>query len=120
MPSLDNNQLQGGLGAAIAAVLSSDLELRQALLKGACFFALAAGKANHSRPKEGQGQWQQHQLEAQEAQAEDVVALVESSVKKVVEQVGRLIFWQIAQCMGLCSMRRPRCSSGSQAEVDIA
>lgn len=89
MPSLDNNQLKGPLGSAIAAVMSSDPKLRQAVLQGACFFALAAGKAGHGRSEAAQedAPQQQSQLGSQEAQAEDVVALVETSMQKVVEEV---------------------------------
>lgn len=84
LPSLDSPQLQGPLGAAIAAVMSSDPELRQTLLKGACFFALAAGKAGHG----SEVKQMPAQLRGQEAQAGDVVALVETSVKNVIEEVG--------------------------------
>ena len=95
IPSLDNNQLQGPVGSAIAAVISSDPKLRQALLQGACFFALAAGKAGKAG-KAGHGgsevaqmhiPQQQSQLKSQETQADDVVAVVETSMQNVVEEV---------------------------------
>lgn len=59
------------------------------MLQGACFFALAAGKAGHGRSEAAQmhAPQQQSQLGSQEAQAEDVVALVETSVQKVIEEV---------------------------------
>lgn len=85
LPSLDTLQLQGPLGSAIAAVVSSDPELRQTLLKGACFFELAAGKAGQNGSEASQ---MQSQLKGQEAQAEDVVSLVETSVQKVIKEVG--------------------------------
>lgn len=81
IPSLDTLHLQGPLGSAIAAVVSSDPELRQTLLKGACFFELAAGKA-------GQNGSEASQLKGQEGQAEDVVSLVETSIQKVIKEVG--------------------------------
>ena len=75
--------------------MSSDPKLRQALLQGASFFALAAGKAG-TAGKAGHG-WsevaqihipqQQSQLESQEFQAEDVLAVVETSVQNVIEEV---------------------------------
>lgn len=89
MPSLDNNQIQGPLSSAIAAVLSSDLGLRQTLLQGACFFALAAGKVNYGRNAEGGALLEQKksQLEHQETQAEEILALVQASTAKVIDEV---------------------------------
>ena len=46
MPSLDQAQLQGPLGPALVATLSSDLTLRQALLQGMCLFTVAAARAD--------------------------------------------------------------------------
>ena len=85
IPSLDTLELQGPLGSAIAAVISSDPELRQTLLKGACFFALAAAKGDQNGAKVAQ---MQSQLKDQQDQAEDVVLLVETSIQKVVKEVG--------------------------------
>ena len=70
-------------------MLSSDPKLRETLLKGACFFALAAGKVGHGGSEATQMQviQKQSQVQGQEAQAEDVVALVETTVQKVIEEV---------------------------------
>ena len=91
-PSLDNNQLQGALGSAIAAVLSSDLGLRQTLLRGACLFALAAGKVDYGKNAEGHAILEQNQsrLEGQETQAEEILALVQGSITKVINEVSCL------------------------------
>ena len=95
IPSLDSNQLQGPVGLAIAAVISSDPKLMQTLLQGACFFALAAGKAGkaskagHGRSEVAQMHIPQKRslLESQEKQAEVVLAVVETSLQSVVEEV---------------------------------
>lgn len=72
------------------------------MLQGACFFALAAGKAGkagHGRSEVAQttAPQQQPQLGSQEAQAQDVVALVETSVQKVVAEVWRCAVQQQQQ-----------------------
>ena len=89
MLTLDQNHLQGSLGPALVATLSTDIQLRQTLLQGACFFTLAAGKANSKGSDTHPDRAEQHkrQLKGQEEQAEGVLALVEGSVSKVVEQV---------------------------------
>ena len=90
MLTLDQNHLQGSLGPALVATLSADVQLRQTLLQGACFFTLAAGKAKHSKGLDtppDRAEQHRRQLEGQEEQAEGILALVEGSVRKVVEQV---------------------------------
>ncbi len=90
MLTLDQNHLQGSLGPALVATLSADVQLRQTLLQGACFFTLAAGKAKHSKGLDthpDRAEQHRRQLKGQEEQAEGVLALVEGSVRKVVEQV---------------------------------
>ncbi|KAL0049173.1 hypothetical protein WJX82_008148 [Trebouxia sp. C0006] len=87
--TLDQNHLQGSLGPALVATLSADVQLRQTLLQGACFFTLAAGKAKHSKGLDthpDRAEQHRRQLEGQEEQAEGILALVEGSVRKVVEQ----------------------------------
>ena len=105
LSSLDSNQLQSSVGAAVAAVLSSDLQLRQTLLKGASYFALAAGKSGAGHDK-GNVQHvhpvSQPELEGQEAQAEGIVELMQASVKKVIEQVRLFVQHNTAQsCLAL-------------------
>jgi len=88
--TLDQNHLQGSLGPALVATLSTDVQLRQTLLQGACFFTLAAGKAKYSKGLDthpDRAEQHRRQLKGQEEQAEGVLALVEGSVRKVVEQV---------------------------------
>lgn len=110
IPSLDTNQLQGPVGSAIAAVISSDPRLRQALLQGACFFALAADKAGEAGKAEHGGSevaqrhvpQQPSQLKSQETQAEDVVAVVETSMQKVIEEVTCCAAQQTGQ--GTCTV----------------
>jgi len=88
--TLDHNHLQGSLGPALVATLSTDVQLRQTLLQGACFFTLAAGKAKYSKGSDthsDRAEQHRRQLKGQEEQAEGVLALVEGSVRKVVEQV---------------------------------
>ncbi|KAL0028971.1 hypothetical protein WJX77_009058 [Trebouxia sp. C0004] len=86
---LDQNRLQGSLGRALVATLCTDVQLRQTLLQGACFFTLAAGKAKYSKGSDTHSDRAEHhrrQLKGQEEQAEGILALVEGSVRKVVEQ----------------------------------
>ncbi len=88
--TLNQNHLQGSLGPALVATLSTDIQLRQTLLQGACFFTLAAGKAKYSKGSDthsDRAEQHRRQLEGQEEQAEGVLALIEGSVRKVVEQV---------------------------------
>ena len=119
IPSLDSSQLQGSVGSAIAAVVSSDPKLRQALLQGASFFALAAGKAGkagHGRSEIAQmhNPQQQSQLKSQEAQAEDVVAVVESSICNVVEEVQSSALQRAAQSTDIIN----KCPSLSAVNVE--
>lgn len=90
MCSLDQNQLQGSLGVALVATLSTDIELRHTLLQGACFFTLAAGKSDYGNKEQSDlNRAEQHrlQLKGQEAQADGVVALIEGSLRRAVEEV---------------------------------
>ena len=90
MLTLDQNHLQGSLGPALVATLSTDVQLRQTLLQGACFFTLTAGKANHSKGSDthsDRAEQHRRQLKGQEEQAEGVLGLIEGSIRKVVEQV---------------------------------
>ncbi len=87
--SLDQGQLQGSLGPALVATLSTDVELRQTLLQGACFFTLAAGKVDYGRNVRTHTDREQKlmQLKGQEEQAGGVMALVQDSIRKAVEKV---------------------------------
>lgn len=90
MPSLDINHLQGKLGPALVATLSTDVQLRQTLLQGACFFTLAAGKTDRGKGADTHlDRTEQHrlQLKGQEDRAEGIVALLEGSIRKAVDQV---------------------------------
>ena len=90
MLTLDHNHLQGSLGPALVATLSTDSQLRQTLLQGACFFTLAAGKAKHSKGSDthpDRAEQHRRRLKGQEEQAEGILALIEGSVRKVIEQV---------------------------------
>lgn len=90
MPSLDHNHLQGKLGPALIATLSTDVQLRQTLLQGACLFTLAAGKADRGKDTDTHlDRAEQHrlQLKGQEDRAEGIVALLEGSIEKAVDQV---------------------------------
>ena len=131
VPSLEQGQLQGALGPAVRASLSSDPALRQTLLQGLCLFTVAAAKAGSAgsagsavhdgtAAKTGKaGKASNHgtaglagvserapsdiTLSEMESQASMVASAVKTSIGKALKKVGSTLFVaKVMQVFSVC------------------